>query len=265
MNNLLEKFHQSFFLYFLTAPNKFVSVGVYMIAFALLVAPLPIVAAALFSITATAKPSTKLTNSEPVALSGSWNWLHSAKLVFLIYLWALFVSLLPYFISQIPHTNSTTSMLSWVLSSLLILYLLTCFTNSFLEALRWEVLKSVMIAAASIGLSLMSIINFSTAQIGSILLVPMCLMVRPLKKPMQVSLILRALLSILNILLAVVAFPPALLAILKGFLHGFESIKIGDFWEWAEFLWVWNSATYLYVTLVHLPCWYLCVHILLHN
>ncbi|KAM0010154.1 putative GPI transamidase component Gaa1 [Helianthus debilis subsp. tardiflorus] len=48
INNLLEKFHQSFFLYLLTSSNKFISVGVYMIAFLLLVAPLPVLAAALF-------------------------------------------------------------------------------------------------------------------------------------------------------------------------------------------------------------------------
>ncbi|KAK8357083.1 hypothetical protein V6Z12_A05G396800 [Gossypium hirsutum] len=48
VNNLLEKFHQSFFLYLLTSPSKFVSVGVYMIAFALLIAPLPMVAASLY-------------------------------------------------------------------------------------------------------------------------------------------------------------------------------------------------------------------------
>ncbi|XP_020571275.1 GPI transamidase component gaa1 isoform X2 [Phalaenopsis equestris] len=267
VNNLLEKFHQSFFLYFLTAPNKFVSVGVYMIAFALFVAPLPIVVAALFSSTASTKPSTTTSNTKPTNSkpSGSWNWLHSAKLVFLVHLWALIISSLPYFISQIPRTDSTKRMLTWSLSSLLLLYPLTRFTNLFGEVHRWEVLKSVMIAAASIGLSLMSIINFATAQVGSMLLVPLCLMVRPLKKPMQASLFLSVLLKFLNILLAVVAFPPASLAILKAFLHGFESINIGDFWEWAEFLWAWSSATYLYVTLVHLPCWYLCVHILLHN
>ncbi|XP_071693220.1 uncharacterized protein [Rutidosis leptorrhynchoides] len=49
INNLLEKFHQSFFLYLLTSSNKFISVGVYMIAFLLLVAPLPVLAASLFS------------------------------------------------------------------------------------------------------------------------------------------------------------------------------------------------------------------------
>ncbi|GLJ41095.1 hypothetical protein SUGI_0851230 [Cryptomeria japonica] len=49
VNNLLEKFHQSFFLYFLTASSRFVSVGVYMIPFALLVVPLMILAASLCS------------------------------------------------------------------------------------------------------------------------------------------------------------------------------------------------------------------------
>ncbi|KAK9271801.1 hypothetical protein L1049_002165 [Liquidambar formosana] len=49
VNNLLEKFHQSFFLYLLTSPGKFVSVGVYMIAFALLIAPLPVIAASLYA------------------------------------------------------------------------------------------------------------------------------------------------------------------------------------------------------------------------
>ncbi|KAJ8627784.1 hypothetical protein MRB53_021091 [Persea americana] len=46
VNNLLEKFHQSFLLYFLTSSNKLVSV--YMIGFALLVLPLPVLAAALY-------------------------------------------------------------------------------------------------------------------------------------------------------------------------------------------------------------------------
>lgn len=258
VNNLLEKFHQSFFLYFLTAPNKFVSVGVYMIPFALLLTPLPITAAALFSCPAASsgKPST----------SESWNWLYSAKLVFFIHAWALVVSLLPYPISKIPGTCPTTSMLAWVVLSvflLLTLYALAGKLNSRAGGYRWEVHKSVIIAAASIGLSLMSIINFSTAQIGSILLVPMCLTVRPLRKPPKAALFLRTSLEILNIALVLLTFPPVLLAISKGLVRGFESIGAGDFWEWAELLWGWNSATYLYVTLVHLPCWVLCAHILL--
>ncbi|KAG0478646.1 hypothetical protein HPP92_013365 [Vanilla planifolia] len=265
VNNLLEKFHQSFFLYFLTAPNKFVSVGIYMIPFALLVVPLPIVAAALFSTTESGSSATA--SSGVVAESHTWNWLSSANLVFNVHLCAVLVSLLPYLISQMPLMNSAISMLSWIsfsLSTIFIFYLLMGSPNSYAKVYNWKVLKCVTIAAASIGLCLMSIINFSTAQVGAMLLVPLCLMVRPLKKPIQLSLFLRTSLQFANLVLAVLAFPPATLAISKGLLQGFRSVGFGDFWEWSEFLWTWNSATYLYVTLVHLPCWVLCMHILLH-
>ncbi|KAG0476952.1 hypothetical protein HPP92_013793 [Vanilla planifolia] len=265
VNNLLEKFHQSFFLYFLTAPNKFVSVGIYMIPFALLVVPLPIVAAALFSTTESGSSATA--SSGVVAESHTWNWLSSANLVFNVHLWAVLVSLLPYLISQMPLMNSAISMLSWIsfsLSTIFIFYLLMGSPNSYAKVYNWKVLKCVTIAAASIGLCLMSIINFSTAQVGAMLLVPLCLMVRPLKKPIQLSLFRRTSLQFAKLVLAVLAFPPATFAISKGLLQGFRSVGFGDFWEWSEFLWTWNSATYLYVTLVHLPCWVLCMHILLH-
>ncbi|KXG33134.1 hypothetical protein SORBI_3003G259100 [Sorghum bicolor] len=90
VNNLLEKFHQSFFLYFLTAPSKFISVGVYMIPFALLLAPLPIVAAALADGSRSMEKTVdKLTDDSKAddfadilqSKGGSWKWLRAAKLV----------------------------------------------------------------------------------------------------------------------------------------------------------------------------------------
>lgn len=268
VNNLLEKFHQSFFLYFLTAPNKFVSVGVYMIAFALLISPLPIVAAALFSGSKQSRDSTDSSNPKGYNAGtdedagGPWKWIHSAKVVFMIHLWAVSVSLLPYFVSQIPDISPTESMLAWVGLSIVILlvfYLITGspYTDSKEE---WKVLKAVTIATASIGLSLMSIINFSTAQIGALLVAPMCLMVRPLRNR-DLSTGLGAMLLVCNVILGVVGFPPVALMILKSLFGG---VGIGDFWLWAEFLWAWNSVTYVYLLLVHLPCWVLCIHILLH-
>ncbi|XP_019702705.1 uncharacterized protein [Elaeis guineensis] len=273
VNNLLEKFHQSFFLYFLTAPNKFVSVGVYMIAFALLIAPLPIVAVAPFSGKNEIRLSTDKGNQTPgytctdeIEISiGSWKWLHAAKVVFMTHLWAVIVLLLPYFMSQIPYISPTTSMLVWVAvatSALLILYLIL--GSPYSNDCEWVLLKSVMIAAAFIGLGLMSIINFSTAQIGALIVVPMCLIVRPLKRHKEVALCMRVMLMTCNLVLAVIGFPPTALLILKGLSEGFGRVGIGDFWVWAEFLWIWNSATYLYLLLVHLPCWALYVHILLH-
>ena len=271
MNNLLEKFHQSFFLYFLTAPNKFVSVGVYMIPFALLVAPLPIVAAALFSASKRKgcnSPDTSNKVADVESESGSWKWIHAAKAVFMIHLWAGIVSLLPYQISQLSGMTTTGSMLLWVVLSISTLLILNQIMGSpYSYSSRdgyWEVLKAVTIAVACIGLSLMSIINFSTAQIGAMFLVPMCLMVRPFRERVKLALSLRLILLACNIAFGFVGFPPTGLLILKGLSEGFVKVTVGDFWDWSEFLWSWNSAAYLYLLLIHLPCWVLCMLVLIH-
>lgn len=245
VNNLLEKFHQSFFLYLLTSPNKFVSVGVYMIAFALLVAPFPVAAAALFS-------EDDKTNDH------KWRWLHAARAVFMVHLWAAMVSLLPYLIYHLPILTSDHRTLTWVSLSVFSLLALKHLWGSDPPPGGWVSLKAVMISATAVGLSLMSIINFSTAQVGAVLLAPLCLMVRPLRQSRAL------LLSACSLLMAVISFPPAASLITKILLDGSGEIGVGSFWDWMETLWAWNSATYLYLLLVHLPCWVLCVHILLH-
>lgn len=280
VNNLLEKFHQSFFLYLLTGPSKFVSVGIYMIAFALLIAPLPVVAASLYSDAVTChtesdmvKSSASINLSEALNKSRtSWKWLHAAKSVFVIHIWAVAVALLPYFICQIPNTTTTTCSISWILLSgfsLHIFYKLlgspySSFKLSRLHNQEWAILKSVMIAAAFIGLSLMSVVNFAAAEIGALLLVPFCLTAHPLKLDMQNWSLKAASRTTCNIFLGSSLFPPFAFFLVKGLSEGFSSINIGDFWTWVESLWLWNSATYLYVMLVHLPCWVLGIHILLH-
>ncbi|RWR88492.1 glycosylphosphatidylinositol anchor attachment 1 protein isoform X1 [Cinnamomum micranthum f. kanehirae] len=88
----------------------------------------------------------------------------------------------------------------------------------------------------------------------------MCLIVHPSKHMGQMKVLKAVLFLTCNLALAIFGFPPATLLILKG-LGG---LSLGDFWDWMESLWAWNSATYLYLVLVHLPCWVLCIHILLH-
>ncbi|XP_021864035.1 uncharacterized protein [Spinacia oleracea] len=281
VNNLLEKFHQSFFLYLLTGPSKFVSVGVYMIAFALLIAPLPVVAASLYSdgvpksdiIKSCASGSSSMNKCNK---KSSWRWLQAAKSVFVIHIWGVVVASLPYFICQIPNGTSFSCGVSWILLSLVSLNICyqvfgspySSFKSSELHKHKhkqeWGVLKSVMIAAAFIGLSLMSVVNFAAAEIGALLLVPFCLMAHPLKLDMQ-DLTLKAFSRIAcNIVLGLLLFPPLTFFAIQGLSEGFSNIDVGGFWTWVESLWVWNSATYLYVVLVHLPCWLLCIHILLH-
>ncbi|XP_055961155.1 uncharacterized protein LOC126674204 [Mercurialis annua] len=335
VNNLLEKFHQSFFLYLLTAPGKFVSVGVYMIAFALLVAPLPLVAASIYananqldlgledgkstleSSESNEKDATELIeeeisdinekgatksnkeeitegNEKDIAESNekdniesnekddtkpiditfrTWKWLHAAKEVFVIHIWGAIISLLPYFICQMPDWSPTFSFISWVslsIISLLILYLIlgSPFSHAYVSECQigeWGNLKSVTISTVFIGLLLMSIVNFATAEFGALLIVPTCLLAHPFKLDIGTKSLGSFLRIVCNLILGFISFPPVAFFVSKGMFEGLESINIGDFWNWMESLSAWNSATYIYIGMVHLPCWVLCIHILLHS
>jgi glycosylphosphatidylinositol transamidase len=270
VNNLLEKFHQSFFLYFLTAPSKFISVGVYMIPFALLVVPLPIVAAALADGGKTDGKSMKGCNMKGSAdilqiEGGSWKWLQSARVLLVIQIWAVIVSLLPYYIIQIADGTPIQSAVIWVvLSVILLIVLYTLFGSPYSAGVEWKLLKATMITSISIGLGLMSIINFATAQLGSLIVIPMCLFSRPVKAQLSINFLPWTVLLASNIFLAIFGFPPATLLIMKGLSKGIWTVDIGDFWVSMEFLWEWSSATYLYIFLVHLPCWLLYIHVLVH-
>lgn len=281
VNNLLEKFHQSFFLYLLTSPSKFVSVGVYMIAFALLVAPLPMVAASLYADATNLNSSQKKEKptraatipDEPGTTLRSWKWVNAAKKVFVVHLWGSVVSLLPYFICQIPNCSPTVSFIIWFLLSALsffIMFLILASPFSHAEASQlhvreWAILKSVTISAIFIGLCLMSVINFSTAEIGGLLMVPMCLMAQPMRHDIRVGSLRTLSRLACNLIFCLIGFPPVTFMLLKGAFEGFHSINVGDFWRWVDSLWAWSSATYLYIGTVHLPCWVLCIHIFFHR
>lgn len=238
-----------------------------MIPFALLVAPLPIVAASLH-IDASKSTSTSEVDDNHTSLK----WLSSARKVLVIHLWGVVVSLFPYFLCQIPNTTPITNIIAWGLLSafsLLILYLILGSSKfdsaaSQPEKVKWASLKSVTISTAFIGLSLMSVINFATAEIGALLVVPFCLMARPLKLDIQDRSLRSLLRGTCNIAFGIIAFPPVAYVLMKGAFENFYGMNVGDYWNWVESLWTWNSATYLYVGIVHLPCWALCIHVLFH-
>lgn len=252
-----------------------------MIAFALLVAPLPLVAASLYASANTmdlglrnGKSACTAAASDELGITfKSWKWLNAAKEVFVVHVWGAVVAFLPYFICQIPNCSSTTSFIIWVflsMFSLLILYFILGspffhFDVSQRQKGEWAILKSVTISAVFTGLLLMSVVNFATAEIGALLMVPTCLMAQPLKFDVKSSTLRSFLRVICNLVLGIVAFPPAAFFVLKGMFQGFEGISVGDFWIWMESLWEWNSATYIYMGVVHLPCWVLCLHVLLHS
>nr|GEX86454.1 glycosylphosphatidylinositol anchor attachment 1 protein [Tanacetum cinerariifolium] len=225
VNNLLEKFHQSFFLYLLTSSNKFISVGVYMIAFLLLVAPLPVLAAYLFSDAAKSNPNSE--NNKPFK---SWRWLYHSKTIFLTHLWGAIVSVIPYFLYQITGSDSepVACLSLWGALSIIILSVLLVFSGYL--STQWALLKSVMVLAAFIGLCLMSVINFATAEIGALLLVPMCLMIKPLKVAGKLQ-------SALNMVLVIVEFPGVALYLVKSAFALQSGSGYAEFWYWLESLW----------------------------
>lgn len=260
----------------MTSPSRFASVGVYMIAFALLIAPLPLVAAALFSDSSKSKPeekdkiSSKPTppNAQSIPTFASWKWLYAAKTVLAVHLWSAIVTLLPYFLSQIPNSSPSVKLLSWITLSVLSLFFTCALSSSSAtepQIREWALLKSVTVSAAFIGLCLMSVINFAAAEIGALLLVPMCLTIVPLRLDWKGNTTRALVRGACNVVLVFVGFPPTIFLLVKGALDGFESISLGDFWDWAESLWAWNSATYIFICMVHLPCWVLCVRTLLHR
>ncbi|CAD6239906.1 unnamed protein product [Miscanthus lutarioriparius] len=146
VNNLLEKFHQSFFLYFLTAASKFIGV----------LAPLPIVAAALADGSRSMeKPVDKLMEHGkaddiadiPQSKGGSCKCLQATKVLLVIQLWAVLVSLLPY-ITQIPDATPMQSALIWVVLSIVILIALSVlFGSPYSAGVEWKLLKATMITS----------------------------------------------------------------------------------------------------------------------
>ncbi|CAM8934020.1 unnamed protein product [Rhodiola kirilowii] len=281
VNNLLEKFHQSFFLYLLTSSGKFVSVGVYMIAFGLIVAPLPVAAASLHAGSGRRGSYPERTHNTPdISSTGnendhaqrSWHWLYAANLVCVMHMWGVAVSLLPYFIAQIPNSTPLSSVIIWVLLSgvcLLVLYLVspspvTYGATSQISDQEWATLKATTLSATFIGLSIMSVINFATAEFGALLLVPICLLAHPLKLDITAKSYTSLARAVCNVLFGFIGCPLVTFLLLKGASEGFKEVNVGHFWTWFESLWAWNSATYLYIGMVHVPSWVLCLHILFH-
>lgn len=237
-----------------------------MIPFILLVAPLPVVAASLYTKRDDLSPNTE--TDQLVVSPRSLTWLDAAKKVLIVHFWGAIVSLLPFAICQMGVSIPAMNLAVWSMLSALC-FVLLCWILGFqftqTGKAKWVVLKSATLSAVFIGLCLMSVVNFATAEIGALLLVPLCLMIHPLKIDLNMGSPMNFSRMASNLVLVFMAFPPVSFVLLRGAVDGFHGIDVGEFWIWLESLWDWNSATYIYITMIHLPCWVLCLHILLHT
>ncbi|EEF40957.1 conserved hypothetical protein [Ricinus communis] len=227
VNNLLEKFHQSFFLYLLTSPSKFVSVGVYMIAFALLVAPLPLVAASLYAdankldlglkdgkstckVTESNKTDITKSNETEIMESNERN-INGSNVT-----------------SKATESNETDV------------------TDSNEKDIT-ELKKDITFRPWKWVNAAKEVFFFHIWEIGALIIVPTCLMAHPLKLDIRTKSLGSFLRLVCNLILGFIALPPVAFFLSKGIIEGNDSINVGDFWSWVESLWAWNSATYIYV------------------
>lgn len=330
VNNLLEKFHQSFFLYLLSGPSKYISVGVYMIPLGLLLITLPLGAAALCSESGKADKiihstdasqssstgllaeklektreeylpeETKLHNStsegstlnreDTLVLdlrstkTDAGRWRRAVVVVGIVQLWASIVALLPPLVSRLVDglemkmemvagiafysaiSPLSLKMVGWAALALVSLLTAVSFLPT-LQAGDWMAVKALVSGMATIGLVVMSQIDFAVSLVGAVVLVPMCLCACPLPNMwretqqggrsiwVQIS-------SFVGTVVNILGSPPILLASAAYYLGDSWQVLLENLWHWTELLWAWGSALYIYVVVVHLPCSILCVYIL---
>lgn len=309
VNNLLEKFHQSFFLYLLCSPSKFVSVGLYMIPLGLFLVTLPLGAAALNSALMTADEVGPGSESSQALNLGSTEdsvatemnagkskglplgtpdikttkesagrWRHAILLVSAVQLWAFVVALSPPAVSSLVDmletslaspvggfTSASLKMTLWTALALLSLFVVLT-SLPVAKPSDWMAVKALVLGIATIGLVVMSQVDFAVSLMGAVVLVPTCLCPSPLRDlwPRSTHRMLDYVSSILGTLVTVLGSPPVLLAaaaILLGNAHG-QVISLERLWQCTELLWSGGSALYIFLVVVYLPSSYLCLHVL---
>ncbi|KAL2608106.1 hypothetical protein R1flu_026679 [Riccia fluitans] len=280
VNNLLEKWHQSFFLYFLSSSNKYISVGIYMIPFGLLLLGLPLQAAALCNpvkqTTAGAKDSTP--SSSKTSSDSSGCWLEALVLVGAVHLWAFFATLALFLVSNMDSAAETKPLTCFVIVglSLMVVFLVQKILTASLNDesngnghnQNWASVKALTIGITCIDLAVMSTVNFPVALIGALALVPMCIGVFPIEYTWKYgqsqgrSALGIAALAVGTLWTLAVSPFGALVMILSSYGHLLD-ITPTNVWNFAESLLEWRSALLPYLLVIHLPCAVLCSHILL--
>lgn len=202
----------------------------------------------------------------------------------IIHLWSALVAVLPPLVhsiatpvrSLVPYQKFSDEELKitiWAtlagLSLSVFLQLISLASRKRSKAARqdkcWRFLKGYMLGFATIGLVVMSVLNYAVAVVGAVTLVPMCLSSSPLSRTWRkmktrgshwrsiVILISRNLITVL-------ASPFGLAVVSKALYPADVNIEV--LWRITEFLWSWGSGLYLYALLLYLPCTILSLYIL---
>lgn len=182
LNNLQERFHQSFFLYLLPATDRYVSIGLYMPAFGLLIAPLALKALGL-RVETNKEEETKKKKGKPKKQMSSFT---SAFPLFLLsHLLGVVIWMSPEYLCKLGwHLEMTTEQsltigLCAIFVSSLALPFVVHRRDSSSSFASWKIIKCITLLELGIVLAPLSLINISLATLLTIFYSPVAVWIKP--------------------------------------------------------------------------------------
>jgi len=198
-------------------------------------------------------------------------WRNAIIVVSAVQLWAFLVALFPPVVSALvdvletslasptsEFTSASLKMSLWTGLALLSLFVLLT-SLPVANPGDWMAIKALVLGLATIGLVVMSQVDFAVSLMGALVLVPTCLCPSPWPRSPQ-----KMLGYIFGTLVTVLGSPPVLLAAAAVLLENANGrvISLERLWQWTELLWSGGSALYIFLVIVYLPSSYLSLHVL---
>ncbi len=280
LNNLLERFHQSFFFYLLPSTNRYISIGMYMPGFGLLGGSLVIAALGLWMkcTTQSEKKEKQATNSDqdaeesesvitlptvlPPNLSSTLPFLLTAHVVGVValYLPPLFTNLGLDFFSWDSEDSISLGLCTYSVCLLLLSL------KTLPDKTNWQVLKCLLLIELSVLAFTIALCNYSLAMFMTVIYAPVALLSGPagswLRRAAKIATIL--LVHPLSVLLVVCS--------LDSFVYSGGSISVGTFVTATKRAlvfgvvdgYIYGSITFSVASLFLLPCWQLlwCLNVM---
>lgn len=174
INNLLERFHQSFFFYLIVSSDRFVSIGDYMPCLVLMVAVLMIKALIQWL-------SIDKDNEHP----SDYNFIGVGKVIFLVHAIGLFASYIPFFSPLNNYAHSAGIPTEQYIFGLFVSVSILAKSIPLILSLSYVSIQILHIAALlelASALLVIGMVNFSFAFLLSVIAVPLAILIRPVPK-----------------------------------------------------------------------------------
>lgn len=188
LNNLLERFHQSFFFYLLPATNRYISIGVYMPPFGMIAGGVLVKALALWYSTSCA--AEEQLQSKQLKKRIDYGLLSCAPLVVLMHILGMALTCGPALLSQcglLLALSAEDSIFVGIAAFCLTLLTLPYFLNRCmgLQVCSWEIVKIFAVLELGVLLFAGAVYNFSLALIITIFFTPVAFITSPSKSRLK--------------------------------------------------------------------------------